>query len=376
MSHVCFQGIGNSEIDMELPSLPSTEPNMKYVQETQLARCQSLGCLRNMVENKMVIENGSFKRDHQWTVVGKMGRGHSNSYSMAVDKTTSYKFVAKRVTSIKRMMREIRILSKLINNPNVVIPFGYAQYDVSFIFLEFVQGPTLHEILSGKKLSVFEATKYIEDILNGLMLLYSQSICKNNITAENLVVTNRDSTTIVMVGFGSATDSVSNNPVLCQGPVTHMAPELARDNTCYSHFSDVFAVMIVFKQMIDGEIPGCRVESEAALEQRKGGEVPTANYKYKQLVTFMEAGFKPDPGERASAKWLLDHPLLANPVDDSPEVVPIVQKTHTSTEKHQVCLQIPDYQQICSFPVPISDTPTVTSHSPDVANVLDVYHPW
>jgi len=46
-----------------------------------------------------------------------------------------------------------------------------------------------------------------------------------------------------------------------------MAPELARDNTCYSHFSDVFAVMIVFKQMIDGEIPGCRVESEAALEQ-------------------------------------------------------------------------------------------------------------
>jgi len=44
--------------------------------------------------------------------------------------------------------------------------------------------------------------------------------------------------------------------------------------------------------------------------QRKGGEVPTANYKYKQLVTFMEAGFKPDPGERASAKWLLDHPLL------------------------------------------------------------------
>ena len=49
MSHVCFQGIGNSEIDMELPSLPSTEPNMKYVQETQLARCQSLGCLRNMV---------------------------------------------------------------------------------------------------------------------------------------------------------------------------------------------------------------------------------------------------------------------------------------------------------------------------------------
>lgn len=48
----------------------------------------------------MVIENGSFKRDHQWTVVGKMGRGHSNSYSMAVDKTTSYKFVAKRVTSV------------------------------------------------------------------------------------------------------------------------------------------------------------------------------------------------------------------------------------------------------------------------------------
>ena len=38
------------------------------------------------------------------------------------------------------MMREIRILSKLINNPNVVILFGYAQYDVSFIFLEFVQG--------------------------------------------------------------------------------------------------------------------------------------------------------------------------------------------------------------------------------------------
>jgi len=183
----------------------------------------------------------------------------------------------------ERFAREAKALAKL-NHPGIVTIYDFGRADgLFYFFMEFVDGVNLRQLLHAGRVSPREALAIVPQICDALQFAHDQGIVHRDIKPENILLDRRGRVKVADFGLAkimggepaglqSGGPSIENpnepglRPVLLtesgkiMGTPQYMAPEQKEHPDVVDHRADIYALGVVFYQMLTGELPGKKIE--------------------------------------------------------------------------------------------------------------------
>ena len=176
----------------------------------------------------------------------------------------------------ERFAREAKALAKL-NHPGIVTIYEFGRSDGLYFFLmEYVDGATLRQVLQGGRISPREALAIVPAICDALQYAHDQGIVHRDIKPENILLDRRGRTKVADFGLaklmensGEDSDNKAAGPGITSsvtsagkvlGTPHYMAPEQIEHPAAVDHRADIYALGVVFYQMLTGELPAQRIE--------------------------------------------------------------------------------------------------------------------
>ncbi len=161
----------------------------------------------------------------------------------------------------ERFTREARALARL-NHPGIVTlyEFGCTATGRFFILMEFVDGLNLRQLLAAGRLAPREALAIVPPLCDALQYAHDHGLVHRDIKPENILVDRLGRVKIADFGIArpvvlSATAGATTwtGPML--GTPAYMAPEQGAKPGQADHRVDLYAMGVVFYQMLTGELP-------------------------------------------------------------------------------------------------------------------------
>ena len=156
-----------------------------------------------------------------------------------------------------RFEKEAQALARL-NHPNIVTIHDFGQSGgMYYLLMEYVDGVTLRQLLASERVSAREALAIVPQICDALQYAHDQGIVHRDIKPENIILDRRGRVKVAdfglakLVGAESPTESGK-----VMGTPNYMAPEQVEHPTEVDHRADIYALGVVFYQMLTGELPG------------------------------------------------------------------------------------------------------------------------
>ncbi len=185
----------------------------------------------------------------------------------------------------ERFTREAKALGKL-HHPNIVTLFEFGRADGLFFFLmEYVDGVNLRQLLETGRIASREALAIVPQICDALQFAHDHGIVHRDIKPENILMDRRGRVKVADFGLakivgveGRARHSERAEHAQNEDGVTrptselteagkvmgtpqYMAPEQKDHPLEVDHRADIYALGVVFYQMLTGELPGKQIEA-------------------------------------------------------------------------------------------------------------------
>ena len=272
----------------------------------------------------------------QYEILHLIGHGGMGAVYQAIqrplDRPVAIKILAPRwaeqPTFAERFLREARTMARL-SHPNIVGIFDFGQVDsLYYLVMEYIEGVNLRDAMTVQKMKPSEAFSVIGQICDALQFAHDQGIVHRDVKPENILLTRKGTVKIADFGLAKliATDHfdvslTGTHQVL--GTVNYMAPEQFEHPETVDHRADLYALGVVFYELLTGELPMGRfappsqkagvssqldevvmrtLEKEPARRFQQASEVKTAVYAATR-----------DP-DREDPAPPIRQPLLAPPV--------------------------------------------------------------
>jgi len=214
----------------------------------------------------------------QLEIIELLGRGGMGAVYKArqihLDRIVALKILPPTVSQApafaERFVREARALAKL-HHPNIVTLYESGQADDLFYFLmEFVDGVNLRQLLSTGTISAKDALAIVPQICDALQFAHDRGIVHRDIKPENILLSKTGQVKIADFGVakivaGESTEFATpptNSPAESQtelgkviGTPDYMAPEQLSHPLDVDNRADIYALGVVFYQMLTGELP-------------------------------------------------------------------------------------------------------------------------
>lgn len=175
-----------------------------------------------------------------------------------------------------RFTREAKALAKL-NHPGIVTIHEFGERNgLPFILMEFVDGVNLAQLMKSGRISPREALAIVPQICDALQYAHDQGIVHRDIKPENILLDRMGRVKVADFGIAKVVAAASEEPALgadqtCRqdqtlagkiiGTPAYMAPEQVERPSDVDHRADIYALGVVFYQMLTGELPGNRPEA-------------------------------------------------------------------------------------------------------------------
>ncbi len=186
-------------------------------------------------------------------------------------------------TFAERFAREAKALAKL-NHPNIVTLYEFGDAGGQFYFLmEFVDGVNLRQLLHAGRIAAREALAIVPQICDALQFAHDQGIVHRDIKPENILMDRRGRVKVADFGLAKIVGNdgrvdlpVSQGGEAAQphrptsdltdagkvmGTPQYMSPEQIQAPGEVDHRADIYALGVVFYQMLTGELPGKKIEA-------------------------------------------------------------------------------------------------------------------
>ncbi len=182
----------------------------------------------------------------------------------------------------ERFTREAQALAQL-NHPGIVTLYEFGETEGQFYFLmEFVDGVNLRQLLANSRVSTREALAIVPQICDALQFAHDQGIVHRDIKPENILMDRRGRVKVADFGLAKIIGSEATSPFgvppsggsdrlkpelqtltdagKVMGTPQYMSPEQIQAPGEVDHRADIYALGVVFYQMLTGELPGKKIE--------------------------------------------------------------------------------------------------------------------
>ncbi len=176
----------------------------------------------------------------------------------------------------QRFTREAQALAQL-NHPGIVTLYEFGESNGLFYFLmEFVDGVNLRQLLQAGRISAREALAIVPQICDSLQFAHDQGIVHRDIKPENILLDRRGRVKVADFGLAKiisnqgeekpaggepkTTEAALTDASKVMGTPQYMSPEQIQAPGEVDHRADIYALGVVFYQMLTGELPGKKIE--------------------------------------------------------------------------------------------------------------------
>jgi serine/threonine protein kinase len=164
----------------------------------------------------------------------------------------------------ERFAREARVLASL-THPNIVTVFEFGRQGEWFYFaMELVEGASLRQLLRAKTLSPRESLAIVVQMCDALQYAHDSGVVHRDIKPENVLVDRAGRVKILDFGLSKMSGAKPGDTLTrtdqIMGTPHYMAPEQWERPASVDHRADIYALGVVFYELLTGELPLGRFE--------------------------------------------------------------------------------------------------------------------
>jgi tRNA A-37 threonylcarbamoyl transferase component Bud32 len=160
----------------------------------------------------------------------------------------------------ERFVREARALARL-SHPNIVAihDFGDAG-ELHYLIMDYVDGVSLRQLLHTGPLPPQEALRIVAQICEALQYAHDEGVVHRDIKPENILLDKKGRVKIADFGLAKLVGATAPEALLTgsrqvMGTPHYMAPEQLERPQTVDHRADIYALGVVFYEMLTGELP-------------------------------------------------------------------------------------------------------------------------
>src|SRR5262245_50350942 len=211
-----------------------------------------------------MMERGTKLANGRYEIIALLGQGAMGAVYKAkdleLDRWVAIKVIQPELVSspaiLKRFKQEL-ILARQVTHRNVVRIFDIGETDgMKFITMEYVDGGDLKStIIEQGKMPAEEAVGIVRQICHALDAAHTEGVVHRDLKPQNIMVD--QSGRVVVMDFGIAHSKDLPGMTMTgalMGTPEYMSPEQARGEKTDLR-ADIFAVGIIFYEMLTGKIP-------------------------------------------------------------------------------------------------------------------------
>lgn len=213
----------------------------------------------------------------RYEILKQLGEGGMGTVYQALDRELdriiALKIIradlAANASTLRRFKQEI-LLARQITHKNVIRIFDLGVAGrLRFITMEFVDGEDLNSLLQRRgKLTPSEAISIIRQVCEGLQAAHAEDVVHRDLKPQNILVDPDGQVRIMDFGLARSFEQAGiTHAGMIVGTPDYMSPEQARGEQTDAR-SDVFAVGIIFYELLTGERPFPAESVMAALLKR------------------------------------------------------------------------------------------------------------
>ena len=209
----------------------------------------------------------------QYEVLELIGRGGMGAVYKArqkgLDRLIAIKVLATDASAdasfSERFAREARALARL-NHPGIVNVYDSGAAGGLYYFaMEYVDGANLRELIRARSTSPQAALDIVAQVCDALQYAHEEGVVHRDIKPENILVDRRGRVKIADFGLvkligPQAGDVTLTHTRQTMGTPHYMAPEQWERPLEVDHRVDIYALGVVFYEMLTGELPLGRFE--------------------------------------------------------------------------------------------------------------------
>lgn len=274
-------------LDEEHPSEPSRakhtvleEPRVSFVSfVNRLLGGDRVASLAARIAKQAVDESVSApmpEKIDRFDVIRELGRGGFGIVYLAKDSTLDrevaikapHSWLAEDAAAGARCLKEAQLASKL-RHPGIVTIHDIREREgrIEYVVQEYVQGSTLHDLMSRRSISTRAAIELVLKIAEAIAAAHTQGVYHRDLKPANLIVDSQGGAHIL--DFGLAIDDETQLQLRGQiaGTAAYMSPEQLRGDAHHlDGRTDIWSLGVIFYELLTGRRP-FRGNSQDAIEQ-------------------------------------------------------------------------------------------------------------
>ncbi|MEI8244141.1 MAG: serine/threonine-protein kinase, partial [bacterium] len=157
---------------------------------------------------------------------------------------------------LQALKDEARICMQL-THPHIVRFYDFGQRSGTyFLVMEYVQGQTLHEAMQARESRTHDYVRNVAVAVgSALSYAHAHGVLHNDITPGNVLIGANGMLKLIDFGIASAVHRQRKKTQFIFGTPSYMSPEQLRCDPVLNATTDVFALGVLFHQMLTGLLP-------------------------------------------------------------------------------------------------------------------------
>ncbi|SKB01070.1 Serine/threonine protein kinase [Prosthecobacter debontii] len=204
----------------------------------------------------------------------------------------------------ERFRREAQSLAHM-NHPNIVSVYDLGVVgDYLYYVMEFIEGTDLHHLLSSRKMTQAEALQIVPALCDALTYAHSKGLVHRDLKPANVLISSDGRVKLADFGLAKRFDrptTLLTHSNMAMGTPDYAAPEQYDTSAVIDHRADLYALGVVFYQMLTGALPRGAWQPPSAL----AGTDP-------RLDTVIVRALMPDRNQRYASAEEFKQALLSS----------------------------------------------------------------